>query len=386
MQAKTRENLTIGALAAPALLAVGIAAFPGPIARMVSGEEPSLPSLPEAHRERIQLVLGIDATASDIQKDQPTVKRATKEFLTDTAVLADGDSVVLCTIGGKDAGAQCQEYTFSGDNAGLIAAIDGIPSDLQNTWIRPALRTMVGQSNSSIPRVGIVWSDFIEGWGPTTLGDPVDVTTPFPMHFMVPGTEYLPKATRMREFVHGEGQTLVADSGSEVATVLKQVVDPLTQTAMQKAEGERDVAYAQTKADYDQQLAQREGTLKTVRTIVSSVAGGLAAFFGGGAFLLNRYRNRPQLTGVIVDVRTKKNPQPLYLNGFGVTAQLAQLDSTLPKVVLTAGKTGITTNSGLLLTNEMQIEPGVYYFTNENLPDRKALKTLHTNYTLSTHP
>lgn len=386
MQAKTRENLTIAALAAPAVLAVGIAAFPGSIARMVSGEEPSLPPLPEAHRERIQLVLGIDATASDIQKDQPTVKRATKEFLANTAVLADGDSVVLCTIGGKDAGAQCQEYTFSGDNAGLTAAIDGIPSDLQNTWIRPALRTMVGQSNSSIPRVGIVWSDFIEGWGPNP-GDPVDVTTPFPMHFMVPDTEYLPKATRMRELVHGEGETVVADSGAEVATVLKRVVDPLTQTALQKAEAERDAAYAQTKADYDEQLAQREGTLKTVRTIVSSVAGGLAALFGGGAFLLNRYRNRPQLTGLIVDVRTKKNPQPLYLNGFGVTADLAKLDATLPNVTLTAGKQGITTNSGMPLTNGVEIEPGVYYFTNENIPDRKALKALHTDYTSSsTHP
>lgn len=367
-------NNKLSIAAALALSAVGTGC--NAIAEKLAGDEPIMPTLGVIKRKPIQLSISIDVTRSAIRDQLPDVIRVTSEVLGTEGVLEDGDAVNFCRIGGKGSGATCEQYSLNDERGDLMDALQGTEASGMSTWVRPALDTMFGASPDGEHRIAVVWSDFIE-----EAEGPERVRAPFPVHFLVPDSRYREAAEQMCGKVDGQCDVRIVTNGGEFARTLRTYTDALTASAQGEAEARASEALAESMSVYQAQKAAYAAKLKSIRNWTVGGISAVLASLAAAALGLAAYWKRPQLRGVLIDVRGKYDER-LSINNKGRQLDLSTLGFKKGRVegTLKATKHGLVLNGGQAIISRHEIAPGIYFLPPQDAISPREVTTLHEAY------
>lgn len=359
----------------PVLAVIAATALSGcdTMAEWIAGGEPEMPVMGAIHRPAVEVIVAIDESKSAIQQQLPQIRTATKDFVAGGEILQEGDSLMLCEVGGKDDGAECTTYEMDGKKSDLLAKIDTVNPRFMDTWLRPALSTIVTKSDEDKPRILALWTD-----GKEEAETPARVTVPFPVKVMIPSESYAADAKTLCKQIDGDCTVVPAQNGQQFGNALESFAKNLQTEATAAATAKAQEEFAEAQRKYEEEKRGYTAKLKRARNISGGVVGTTIAVILAGIAGLTAYWNRPQLKGVIVDLRNKK--QPLFLAGNGSRVKLSELDAMLPKGELKATRAGITVGGRGVLKNGDAISDGVLFFTEENAPNATNLRRMRADY------
>lgn len=380
------KNGLLGAVAAGAL---GTAAMMSDtatqgVAEWLAGDTPEMPVRGPAKRNPINVAFGIDGSASKIRHKVATAVQSTADFVDNGGLLADGDNVKFCEIGGAKGGAgpavQCQNYTLPTGEAALLADINDTQSPHYSTHVLQALDVM---TDLEAPCAAAAWTDAItEEKQDGQVAPRVDLGS-CELKMLIPDAEYQKRAEAICASMQQPEQceVVLATSAADVEKALSGVVSKVQAEAQAEADALAEAELAKAMEEYERQRAalkaQAEQYKSTARTVVGV---GFAAFLAAVASLA-AYINRPIVKGQVITKTTKGKVTAIDLEasyGKG-RVNLREEASNLPNVVFKA-----TWTKGLLVNGRpvpseahstpVEVSEGVFYSTEVHTKKSAARK------------
>ena len=385
MSESTRpRRVAVPALVGAAALTAAAALIPADwIGSAFVGEAPEAPALNVGPREPLTLVVGIDATKSAIKDKIPGIVTVTSEALGQGGMLQAGDHVRFCEVGTEritsrvqGPPAVCTDFEMEQGRTDLLAAIGEVDvEDGDMTHLRPALELAIEGLDSSGPTVGVLWSDAQE-----EATRPATVQSPFPWKLMIPDQKFREGADDLCTKIKGaDCDVELVRTAEDFKEALQGFVGQLEATARAEAEAvARRLIADQTRA-FEEREAEYQAKVKAIQTKIRVGIGALLALIISGTVLVVRQLNRPELEGVLVNIRGRfPERKRLKRHATSIT-----IPSKFGGGELKATRKGLMLNGDRLVQSGDQISEGVYYFSADKVPNDKDLKRLKAGGSLS---
>lgn len=373
---------------------VGAAAWVGaePVANHIIGEQtdtaPTEPQKPEpkpAKRQNVDIAIGFDTTRSAIMKELPAVAEATKGFLEETKILADGDKVTVCTFAEE---ANCRSYKIPAERQALLDSVGKIkpeaPRDNMQTHVHHSINSIAQQVRGENGLV-LAWTDGIEDQKGQKNALP---SAHPPVTIVVPKEGYLTSAESVKLELGSKGVDVVlAQNGGDFGRLLEKFTGKLERDARTKAEAEvaalyqqqmkehtgKMTAYEAEKKAYAEKHAAAKEKIETVKTSIKITAGALMALAASALGTLLYMRNRPKLKGWILDNRNE------YAEIYRIPAETKEISLSRVSRNLPGSITIKPTSNGIYAGNErlrngFKLDENIFWFDKE--PDEETINRI----------
>lgn len=275
------------------------------VAEWIAGETPEMPERKEAKRGPVNVAIGIDASASKIRKKVGTAMTATSDFIENGGLLADGDRVKFCEVGGAKGGegepVRCADYTLPGGQAELLTDIRDTQSTFWSTHVLRALEQM----NQEAPCATAVWTDAITEEKDDGYPVPMVQLGTCELKILIPDTEYRQRALDLCTRVEPQQQCEVveATTGADVTTALSGVVEAVQKEAQEKADSLAEAEYQEAMEDYERERAELKAQAEAYKSTARKIVGGLFTALMAGIGAYAAYVNRPIVKGFVYTLK-----------------------------------------------------------------------------------